>query len=155
MDNRIQLANQYYDERNWDEALLELGQVLNTVPDHNEAKVMQNKIWAIMNSNDLQEKGIRIFNNGSYFDALNIFKQIVENDPENSTAKSYLNDCQAKLNKRIAELFNSGMQFYTGGNYDAAIREWSRILEIDPNHKSALDYKTRATERLEALEKLQ
>ena len=115
---------------------------------------MQDDIWNRISIEDLQKKGLKLFRKGEYLRALKAFSQLIEKNPNNVIAESYLKECRTKLNKRIAELFNSGMRFYTGGDYEAAIREWDRILEIDPNHQSSLEYKKRAQERLEALEKL-
>jgi len=147
-------AKQYFYERRWNDALNELDKVLAKYPDHPDAKKMQHDIYSYISLDELQNKGLRLFKQGLYLKALKVFNQIIEKDQSNVIAKSYVSECRAKLGKRISGLFNSGMSFYTAGNYEAAIRDWNRVLEIDPNHKSALEYQKRAQERLEALKKL-
>ena len=154
IDRNFEQARRYFYDRRWNDALNELDKVLAIYPDHQEAQKMQRNIYSYISLDELQNKGLRLFKQGVYLNALKVFNQIIAKDPGNVIAKSYVSECRAKLGKRISELFNSGMSFYTAGNYEAAIREWNRILGIDPNHKSALEYKKRAQERLEALKKL-
>ncbi|MBD3288256.1 tetratricopeptide repeat protein, partial [candidate division KSB1 bacterium] len=119
-----------------------------------KAKQMQAEIWTRTSIEELQDRGMKLFNNGEYHRALDLFEQILEKDNNHVIAKSYVDECKTKLNKKIAEFFNSGMRLYTSGNYEGAIAEWNRILALDPNHESAIEYKNRAIERLEALEQL-
>ena len=154
IEEYFQLAKKYFEENRWNAALKECENVLALYPDHAEAKKMQSDIWTRTSIEELQDKGMQLFNNGEYHRALNIFEQILEKDSGHIIAKSYVDECRTKLNKKIAELFNSGMRFYTSGNYEAAIREWNRILALDPSNESALEYKKRANERLEALKQL-
>ncbi len=154
IEKYFQVAREYFEDSRWNDALRECEKVLAHYPDHVEAKKMQADIWTRTSIDELQDKGMQLFNNGEYHLAMNIFKQIIEKDNNHVIAKSYIDECRAKLNKKIAELFNSGMRFYTSGNYEAAIREWNRILVLDPSNESALEYKKRANERLEALKQL-
>ena len=155
IDQHFQQANIYFNNRRWTDALKELEMLLVIYPDHQDALNMQSKIWTNIELDEMQKKGLQLFNKGTYIRALKLFNLMLDKDPDNVIAKSYINECRIKLNKRISEYFNSGMRFYIAGNYEAAIREWDRILDIDPNHESALEYKKRASERLQALERLQ
>jgi len=154
IEQMLRVVRQQVENRQWEDASRELDNILQMQPDHPEARKIQSNIWTSTSLEDLQKQGLQLFKNGEYQRALKAFNQILEKDPEHVIARSYIDECQQKINKRIAELFSSGMRFYTGGDYEAAIREWDRVLVIDPNHVSAIEYKIKAEERLEALRNL-
>ncbi|MBU3956568.1 tetratricopeptide repeat protein [bacterium] len=39
--------------------------------------------------------------------------------------------------KMMSEYFNTGTKFYMNGRYAEAIKEWEKVLEIDPSHKQS------------------
>lgn len=154
IQNHYQQALNLSEQKRWNEALHECEQVLQIDSEHWEAQKLQKNILMNISIDNLQQQGLQLFTNGQYFSALKVFNQIIEKDPHHVIAKSYIKECRDKLSKRVTELFNSGMRFYTSSDYEAAIREWNRVLEIDPKNQSAIEYKNRAQERLDALKEL-
>ncbi|MBN2009394.1 tetratricopeptide repeat protein [candidate division KSB1 bacterium] len=154
IDSTLQSAYQLFGEKRYNDALIACDKALLLNSDHEQAKQLKQQILEHLDTDNMQIRALQMFRNGDYANARQLFRQILERDPNNLIANSYVTECNSKINKRIAELFNSGMTFYTSGNYEAAIRDWDRILEIEPDNQSALDYKKRAEERLEALNQL-
>ncbi|MEE4310878.1 MAG: tetratricopeptide repeat protein [candidate division KSB1 bacterium] len=144
----------HYRNDRWNSALNVCEQILSQNPNHADAKQLKNEIYNNMRLKDLQESGLALFKQGEYLRAKRLFQQILSKDPGDVIARSYLQECDIKLNKRSADLFRSGMAYFTSGKYEMAIMEWNRVLEIDPDNESALEYKKRAQEMLNALKEL-
>ena len=81
--------------------------------------------------------------------------QLLIKEPGNEAANSYLKESERELANQIVELLNLGIEYFTDGYYEEAIKEWNKVLKIDPNHKSTLDYIQKAKERLKALNEIQ
>ncbi|MDZ7370006.1 MAG: tetratricopeptide repeat protein, partial [candidate division KSB1 bacterium] len=71
-----------------------------------------------------------------------------------AAAQEVLKSCRNALRREVDEFFNRGMTYYTAGDYLEAIKWWDEVLRLNPDHKGAREYRSRATERLEALESI-
>ncbi len=86
--------------------------------------------------------------------ALQQFKWVNANDPENTSALVYINKIESqlrvgagepetalKLNEKQKRLVSThyfkGINFYFNNRIDDAISEWRKVLVIDPNHEKA------------------
>lgn len=154
VEQRYQEALQYYNEKRWDDALAITREIIERYPDHAEALQLNNMLMSQIYISNQEKIGLENFNQGNYQEAYKIFNQILDLNPDNIIARTYKTECESKLNKKISELFRKGMEFYTNGKYELAIQEWDRVLAIDPNYASALDYKRRAEEMLKAIKEL-
>ncbi len=154
VNDYLDQARQRFNENQLDEALLLCNKGLDMDPGHPGLLQLKEKISNALEVQNLQQRGIQALRNGNPVEARQYFRQILTYDPNHVFAKTYIQECDEKINTIITQLFKSGMTFYTSGNYEAAIRDWDRILAIEPNHKSTLEYKRRAEERLEALRRL-
>jgi tetratricopeptide (TPR) repeat protein len=53
--------------------------------------------------------------------------------------------------EEIAALYNKGVNYFSQGKYDEALKTFKQVLALDPNHKGAKDYKKRTETRLKAI----
>lgn len=141
----------YFEEEKWDEALVSFEAALAVHPGFAAAKDMRQKLIDAAGVQKVVERGMSEFLSGHYLRAMEIFGEALDVDPNNKEAMERREECQKKLNEEVEEYFNRGIQFYTAENYRAAVDEWSKALEINPQHKGSLEYKKKAEQRLEAL----
>ena len=154
----IDLTQQHYDraqnhftQKKWDLVLQECELTLKLNPNHSAAKELQRMALANTSLDKLIDKGAVFFQRGDFFNARSTFRQVLAKEPNNSTAQNYLTRIETQLNTRIEALFNMGMEKYTEEAYEEAKQEWTKILEIDPDHQSAKEYILKAQERIDAL----
>ena len=73
-----------------------------------------------------------------------------------SSIQHVLEDCHAaaraqeEARERIAEHLQRGKEAFERGKYQASEQEMSRVLALDPDHKEAADYLSRAQRQIEA-----
>ncbi len=53
--------------------------------------------------------------------------------------------------EEIAAIYNKGVNYFSQGKYDEALKTFKQVLALDPNHKGAKDYKKRTETRLKAI----
>ena len=142
------IKNQY------DDAQREYERALSIEPKNAQARA---GLVALRNKRigDQLNSGIEAFNEGNYFDALGIFRDILENDKNNKDAQSYLERTRAALKSDVDRLFKTGLQLYVKEDFKGAIAEWDKVLMIEPHDSSTFEYRKRAEEKLRALEKFQ
>jgi tetratricopeptide (TPR) repeat protein len=150
-----QRAQNFYQQRDWDKVIQECYLTLSMNPNHNGADELKKTALQNISLDKLLERGVYYFQLKDYQNAKAIFKQLLIKEPGNEAANNYLKECESELTSQIVELLNLGIEFFTDGNYEEAIKEWNKVLKIDPNHKSTLDYIQKAKERLKALSEIQ
>ena len=90
-----------------------------------------------------------------YFDALQMFLDVLSRDENNKEARQFLEKTRDALKSEIDKLFKTGLQFYIKEDFKAAIAEWDKVLMIVPSDSSTREYRKRAEEKLKALEQYQ
>ncbi len=110
-----------------------------------DRKIDANKKLTIARNHMLDEE---------YAQAMSILNQIVEKNPNYENAFLLRTRCQQQMDRYAENYYNRGIRHYTEENYQKAINAWNKVLEVNPNHKGAIEYIRRARERLEALERL-
>lgn len=150
----VDRAKQQIAAGNLESAVALLDSALNSNPNLKEAQALKAQTVKRMNSGQLVENAKSQYLSGNYLDALEALDQILKRDPTNKDALKYLHLCQAKLNDSVDDFFNRGIRYYTEEKYQLAIDEWNKALKINPYHKGSLEYKKRAQDRLEALNRL-
>jgi len=53
--------------------------------------------------------------------------------------------------EEIAAIYNKGVNYFSQGKYDEALKTFKQVLALDPNHKGAKDYRKRTETRLKAI----
>ena len=104
---------------------------------------------------DLYENALTAFSEGRYSDAKEKLDELLRKDPGHEEAKSLLRRTERRMipltdeeKEEIKRLYISGMKFFTQGNYAAAVDEWRKILDIDPDNESVLKNIEEARRRL-------
>jgi pSer/pThr/pTyr-binding forkhead associated (FHA) protein len=90
---------------------------------------------------------------GSYAEAINYFKEALSINPDCEPCKKRIDELNKKLVEIIKEIDKRAHEFFESLQYERAIDEWQRILDIvkDPNNQYYIEAKKnieRAKERL-------
>ncbi|MFQ5511018.1 MAG: hypothetical protein ACE5EO_04150 [Candidatus Krumholzibacteriia bacterium] len=109
---------------------------------------------------NLYNAALQAFDRGDYQGTLRELEGVFERDPEHREARQLRAMATRKLTpltkeeeQAIRRFFLQGMQHFSKDRYLAAIREWDKILKIDPTNRSVKKNIEEARERLKQLER--
>jgi len=118
---------------------------------------------------DLKEyfsKGVELYVNRKYDDAMEIFTKALKIAPDNETIKTYLNKTKAQMAKvsggkkltsdqteKVKKLYYSGLKSYTDGDLEKAISTWKEAITINPEDIKILKSIEKAQAELTELKK--
>jgi len=168
------LGLDYYRAGKLADALAEWDKALIWTPDDTEIqkKVEQvSKEMEITVNRKLIEKHIgqayAFYEEGKLIDSLDEWKEVLKLDPTSVRAKEYVERIEQKLSKiekerylerveekrkaEIAELLGKGDRLYEQEKYVEAIKEWEKILKINPKHTLAKENIDRTKVKIERL----
>lgn len=154
IDEILQRGQQQFDAKDFSRALNSFEEVLSLDPNNATAKQKKQEALAKISLAQLIERGKTFYQQNQYLKAMEVFSQVLEQDPANAASQRYLEDCQKQLELQVEKFFNQGMDYYAAEDYREAIKMWDRALQINPNHAQSRSFKTKALERLQALEQL-
>ena len=104
---------------------------------------------------DLYETALTAYSEGRYADAKTTLEELLRKDPGHEEALNLMRRVERRMTpltdedkEEIKRLYISGMKFFTQGNYAAAVNEWQKILDIDPDNESVLKNIDEARRRL-------
>lgn len=137
-----------------DDAVKEYEQILLLEPQNAQAQSRLETLKARRTTSGLFERGKTVLGQGNYFEALSIFNEVLQRDPNNRDAKTFRDQARETLQRDVEDQFKKGLQYYVKEDYEAALETWNRVLLIQPNHQATLEYSKRVKDKLEALEKL-
>ncbi len=95
--------------------------------------------------------GITQFESGALNKAIATFKRALKLEPKNSQAAQHLKKSRDEKQRLIQLYLNQGIKYFTDDLLKEALIEWNKVLELDPSHKKALNYKKQTQDRLDAL----
>ncbi|MGQ9559273.1 MAG: tetratricopeptide repeat protein [Candidatus Oleimicrobiaceae bacterium] len=144
----------YFEARDYASALNEFGKALSYKPDHAGALTMRKKVGDLLGAQKIVDQAQQAMSKGNLVEALRLFAQVLETDPTHALARKGLKECQERMASLAEDYFNRGMALYAEEDYAAAIELWNKVLEINPNHSGAHEYKKRAQGQLRALESI-
>lgn len=147
-------ARSYRSKNQIEDAIREYEQVLVYDPKNSQALNGIETLKARRTLADLFNRGKTLFEQANFFEALALFLDVLQLEPNNRDAKTFVDRARETLQREVEDLFKNGLQLYVKENYPSALEVWSRVLLIQPNHQATLEYKKRAQEKLEALERL-
>jgi tetratricopeptide (TPR) repeat protein len=107
---------------------------------------------------NLYGDALQAYNEGRYDAAVRNLEEILRIEPSHQEAKALLARAKRKTTPlteeeeaTIQKLYLNGMQFFAKDQYEEAIAEWEKILEIDPANESVRRNIEEARERLKKL----
>lgn len=137
-----------YNDRNLNEAENHFRKTLEIRPDHPEAGIYLDEIEGI--NSDI-EKALSLSSSEKKIEAIRILEKI---SPLSREAESELRSIRRSLMPDVESLTQQGVEAYKAGDYEKCVQLMRRALVIDPDNSTARIYHTRASSRIEALEKL-
>jgi tetratricopeptide (TPR) repeat protein len=105
-------------------------------------------------------RALQLYSDGEYEEALAEFEAVARFDPEYLKVQEYINRVKAELqdvrtySPDILTLYYNGIDLFVQKKYEEAIREWNKILDIDPYNKLARRNIREARDRLKKLKEL-
>jgi tetratricopeptide (TPR) repeat protein len=100
---------------------------------------------------DLIEKGITLYENEAYQEAIDAWEQAMQRDPDNRKVAGALSFVKEKIGqledvtrlqedeKLIEMAFQEGQTYFTQGDYTNAVEAWKQILRFKPDHKETIE----------------
>ncbi|MCB4792414.1 MAG: PorV/PorQ family protein [Elusimicrobia bacterium] len=106
--------------------------------------------------------GQSLFAEDNYDKAIEEFKKVLQLDPDNTEAKEYIRKAEDmkigkksvtadNIDKKITRMrgyFQNGQELFKKGKYRKSIKEFEKVLKIDPMHVKSMRYILRATEEI-------
>ncbi len=103
----------------------------------------------------LEKEGISLFNQNRFLEAEAKFRKILEINPQNEIALSYIDKIKKKRislrQKDIRQYYINGINAYAKDDFETAIYWWKKILEIDPENEKAKQAIKRAEMHLQKM----
>ncbi len=138
----------FYSQRNLHRAEEEFQQALELKPNYPDAIEYLNRIREekVHNSGRIQtllDKAQENRRMQAWVSARNNYRQVLEIDPLNSTARQGLVSMEEQIDHHVSRLFESGERAFQQGDLSVAADLFHRILAAQPSHAKARDYMTR------------
>ena len=89
---------------------------------------------------------------GDYAGAVASFEGALAIDSTHIEARNLLQETRQERDALIDEHMKQGLKYSAEENLQAAMREWEKVLELDPTHAKALEYRERTQRQLDALQ---
>lgn len=148
-------VERYDRNEQWMKAIQECNRLLKIAPDNQQLLdkkfSLQKKVQELINSS--LRSGEEKFKAGSFHEAERYFRTALSYDPQNLTARRYLDDIEKQKSKAKEDpyqLYLLGVEAYTKDDYELAISYWERVLKIDPGNSRARKNIERARQKLAA-----
>lgn len=158
-------ALSYYTAGRTEEAITAWDMALVWDPTFTEAKTMLQKAREEIKDQTISahlEKANGYMDDGDFVDALSEFSTVLDLDPENTLAKRMFETASNFITrlelekehkgptaaKSVAKHYNKAASLYAQKRYFEAISEWQEVLELNPHHRDAKTYISRAKGRM-------
>jgi len=151
----VRKGRQELQNENYSEALRLFSEAQLLNPD--DPNVLK-EVGTLVERTKIQEniqKGLMLYDIGEFNEALDVFGQILETDPNNEFIKQYYDrskietlDSSGEMAPAIKRKYLEGVDKFLLGKYQEAITIWEEILETDPYNKKVLEALNGARERI-------
>lgn len=101
---------------------------------------------------ELLQKGELLFSQKKYIEALHVFNEV---DPGFEGVDQAISNVKQVMKLQADVHYKKGVKYFIEENLTAAIREWEKTLELDPDHRKAVDYITEARQLLEKVKAIE
>jgi len=99
-------------------------------------------------------KGRIYLSSGTYNKAIDEFNLVLKYVPGHADAKRLLERAKAERDNSISAHLKKGIGYFEAEQMELAIKEWDFVLELDPDNKTAADYRSRADAIIKQLKKI-
>ncbi|MBI1912411.1 MAG: hypothetical protein HYS21_10465 [Deltaproteobacteria bacterium] len=106
------------------------------------------------NANLHYMKGKMYLDSKAYGKAVDQFNAVLKYTPSYMNTKELLARARKERDKAVDRHLKNGIAYFQAEEMELAIKEWDSVLELDPGHKTAADYKSRAEVILERLKRI-
>jgi tetratricopeptide (TPR) repeat protein len=151
----VRKGRQELQNENYSEALRIFSEAQLLNPD--DPNVLK-EIGTLVERTKIQEniqKGLMLYDIGEFNNALDVFGQILETDPNNEFIKQYYDrskietlDSSGEMAPAVKRKYLEGVDKFLLGKYQEAIIIWEEVLETDPYNKKVLEAVNGAKERI-------
>ncbi|HPI71754.1 MAG TPA: tetratricopeptide repeat protein [bacterium] len=128
--------------------------LLEARPQMAEAQQLRRRSMLALDAASLLEIARKRFLRDRYSEALPLIQEALNKEPNQTQAASLLAQTLKRMEAQVDAYFNRGIAFFTQEKYTQAIGEWDKALAINPNHQGAREFRRRAQERIDALNKM-
>lgn len=154
LEASYQKGLEYFAAKEWQQAIAAFDEVLGKNGRYKEAHQKRREAYSHSRLEELLDRAEQKFRSGRYLEALELYTHVSARQNSNELAAQRIQECQQHLEQEVEKYFSRGINYYTREKYSDAIREWNKVLRIDPDHAQAIAYKRKAEERLSALNRL-
>ncbi|UCF04617.1 MAG: tetratricopeptide repeat protein [bacterium] len=107
---------------------------------------------------ELFEKAVGAFGAGRYAEAVGFLNELLTRQPDHEEGRKLLRRAERRITpltdeekEEIRRLYIAGMKYFSQNDYVAAIEEWKKILQIDPDNESVMKNIEEAEIRLQKI----
>ncbi len=161
---------EYYNKGEWMNAYENFKNVAEVDVNYKDTKkyliLIDKKIKLTGDLKEYFSKGVELYVNRKYEDALEVFNKALKIAPDNAMIKTYINKTKAQIAKvsggkkitpeqaeKVKKLYYSGLKSYTDGDLERAIAVWKEAIAINPEDIKILKSIEKAQAELTELKK--
>ena len=149
-------AKKYISQKKYKQAMQALSQIKDKFPEdekiNNLLNICKKNSASLRNAYNkrMKEKylkqGDEYYSKNDFENSLKNYKLALKHAPRDIQIKEKIKSSNLKMKKKkqrildpaaVKKHFQEGMKFYSMGQYNKAIFEWGKVLELDPNHVMA------------------
>lgn len=145
-----------FGKSNYSKAISHFDEVVKLDPDNKEAAnlLAQSRAQVKTRVDALHAEALKDYEAGNYPSAIKKWEKVLEVDPANALAARYIKDAEDKQKKtqygELAKSYNKkGKQLYENREYELALNEFNKTLEIIPGDPEAREYRQKCVAAIE------
>ncbi|MEW6515608.1 MAG: tetratricopeptide repeat protein [candidate division FCPU426 bacterium] len=151
---RFELGLKQYQNGNYKAAIREWKMVLDIAPHHEETKEYiqkaENKWEALLDNYRQNARQARL--QKDLAEEIMNWKDVLALVPGDQEAQQGLESAQKLVPAMAQAYYNAGLDDYSKGRYQEAIKNWEKVLALDPGHYKAMESIQKTKEKLIKIE---
>ncbi|PIE35806.1 hypothetical protein CSA56_02685 [candidate division KSB3 bacterium] len=104
------------------------------------------------NVDKIVQSGLAQLEAGDVAKAIAFCEKAAKLAPNNLKAAKCLQDARLQRDEMVEKALRKGIAYFEEDELEAAMKQWEYVLDLDPSHKKAQDYKEQTQIRLDALQ---
>ncbi|MDO8446682.1 MAG: tetratricopeptide repeat protein [Deltaproteobacteria bacterium] len=149
----IDKGNRFITEEKYIDAKRRFEAVLAVDPENQEAQEGIKRIAELLKEAKRKHTvaGEMAFSDGKYYAASVEYKKAIEYDQGDKGLSERLQETLSRLSGQLSSLLKEARGHENSGRFTEAILAYNKILDVQPDHKEALEGKSRMSENLEKI----